>query len=147
VAVKMLGRTSGDPSSTATATTERALAELRDEAAVMCQLYHPHIARVYGIAVLGDGKGGPQRPQVACVHFLLCRGSHLTYCTLLIVQLMSFFCFPCKQALVMQYYRRGSLARAFDTSWYQDLSDLQRLRFGLQVRCGLADGTRVVQPT
>jgi hypothetical protein len=64
VAVKMLGRTSGDPSSTATATTERALAELRDEAAVMCQLYHPHIAKVYGIAVLGDGKNGPQHPQV-----------------------------------------------------------------------------------
>jgi hypothetical protein len=66
VAVKMLSHSRGsdDQCGTSSTTTERALAELRDEAAVMCQLYHPHIARVYGIAVLGDGKGGHQRPQV-----------------------------------------------------------------------------------
>jgi hypothetical protein len=33
----------------------------------------------------------------------------------------------------MQYYRRGSLARAMRTLWYQDLTDVQRLRYGVQV--------------
>jgi hypothetical protein len=34
----------------------------------------------------------------------------------------------------MQYYRRGSLARALSTLWYQDLTEVQRLRYGVQVR-------------
>jgi hypothetical protein len=33
----------------------------------------------------------------------------------------------------MQYYRRGTLARALGALWYQDLTDMQRLRYGLQV--------------
>jgi hypothetical protein len=41
------------------------------------------------------------------------------------------------QALVMQYYRRGSLSATLRTLWYQGLNDVQRLRFGLQVRHGL----------
>jgi hypothetical protein len=36
----------------------------------------------------------------------------------------------------MQYYRRGSLARAMRTLWYQDLTDVQRLRYGVQVSWG-----------
>jgi hypothetical protein len=39
----------------------------------------------------------------------------------------------CLQALVMQLYRRGSLARSFTTLWYQGLSEIQRLRFVIQV--------------
>jgi hypothetical protein len=44
------------------------------------------------------------------------------------------------QALVMQYYRRGSLARAMRTLWYQDLTDVQRLRYGVQVSWGARAG-------
>jgi hypothetical protein len=44
------------------------------------------------------------------------------------------------QALVMQYYRRGSLARAMRTLWYQDLTDVQRLRYGVQVSWGARVG-------
>jgi hypothetical protein len=40
----------------------------------------------------------------------------------------------CLQALVMQYYRRGSLARALRTLWYQDLTEVQRLRYAVQVQ-------------
>jgi hypothetical protein len=37
-----------------------------------------------------------------------------------------------KQALVMQYYRRGSMARALSTLWYHDLTEVQRLNYGVQ---------------
>jgi hypothetical protein len=37
------------------------------------------------------------------------------------------------QALVMQFYRCGSLARAFSEQWYQALTEVERLRYGLQV--------------
>jgi hypothetical protein len=47
---------------------------------------------------------------------------------------------PIHQALVMQYYRRGSLARAMRTLWYQDLTDVQRLRYGVQVSWGARAG-------
>jgi hypothetical protein len=33
----------------------------------------------------------------------------------------------------MQLYRRGSLAHNFTTLWYQGLSEIQRLRFVVQV--------------
>jgi hypothetical protein len=41
-----------------------------------------------------------------------------------------------EKGLVMQHYRRGSLARALSTLWYYDLTDVQRLRFGVQASVG-----------
>jgi hypothetical protein len=60
---------------------------------MMCQLYHPALARAYG--VVNDGP----------------------HC-----------------ALVMHYYRRGSLADAITSLWFQGLSLVDRLRLGVQVR-------------
>jgi hypothetical protein len=66
---------------------------LRQEALMMCQLYHPSIARVFGF--VDDGPN---------------------------------------QALVMRYYRRGSLGRALTSLWYQDLSTRNRLKLACQAR-------------
>jgi hypothetical protein len=56
------GNEGGDTASAAAA--KGATAVLRDEAAVMCQLYHPHVAKIYGIVLEYDDKKHVERPKV-----------------------------------------------------------------------------------
>jgi hypothetical protein len=65
VAVKMLGRGgTAKGAGSFTAAMDAATVALRDEAAVMCQLYHPHVARIYGIVLEHDNRNQIDRPKV-----------------------------------------------------------------------------------
>jgi hypothetical protein len=56
------GNELGDTASAAA--IEGATAALRDEAVVMCQLYHPHVAKIYGIVLEYDDKKHVERLEV-----------------------------------------------------------------------------------
>jgi hypothetical protein len=60
----MLGQGNEHGDTASAAAIEGATAALRDEAAVMCQLYHPHVAKIYGIVLEYDNKKQVERSKV-----------------------------------------------------------------------------------